>query len=251
MFKPKKNDPGMIPGEVQPQPAWGYLEIVAVYLCVIGLLSAFEFWGQAFYSWSVPIIAGSNYEIGHFYISSLLQYFATLLAVGLTVAWADRGSWADLGIRPASFGDVMTYGILGGALLFVLVLGFSFLLLWINPDVSSQTYAQMLSHVNGTWDFLYVFCIGAVVAPIVEEIYFRGMIYPVLRQQFGVYGGIVLCGVIFGAAHFDLWRGIPLAIGGMVLAYIYEKTGSVLVCALAHGMWNGVMSFMLFANLLS
>lgn len=233
-----------------PVPGWGMLEIILVYLCTMGVVSAFEYWGQGFYQWAAPLVAGDNFQLGHFYWSALLQYFSTLLLVGLTVAWAGRGTWQEMGLRIPGLRQFLAYGVGGGIILLAVVACFSYILLWINPAVESQPYANMLEEVRNCWDLLYILTVGAIVGPLVEEIYFRGMIYPVMRQRYGVWGGIVLCGLIFGVSHLDLWRAIPLTAGGMILAYIYEKTGSVMPCAVAHGIWNGVMSLLLFWNLL-
>lgn len=233
-----------------PAPGWGFLEIVIVYLCVMGVVTAFESWGQGFYQWAAPLVAGDNYQLGHFYWAALLQYFSILLLIGLTVAWAGRGTWQDMGLRIPGMRPLLLYGGLGGILLLTAVVCFSYILLWINPMIESQPYAVMLQEVRNYWDFLYVLIIGAFVAPIAEETYFRGMIYPVMRHRYGVWGGIALCGLLFGASHLDLWRSIPLAAGGMILAYIYEKTGSVLPCVLAHAIWNGIMTVLMYWNLL-
>jgi len=90
---------------------------------------------------------------------------------------------------------------------------------------------------------------GTVLAPVSEELFYRGMIYPVLRQHLGPAWGAVLAGLIFGLAHWDPWRALPLAVGGAVLCYMYEKSGSVLVPMVAHGLWNGAMfAIILFSN---
>lgn len=233
-----------------PVPGWGVVEILIVYISVMGVVSAFEVWGQRFYQVAAALVAGSNYELGHFFWASLLQSFLIILLIGLTVAWAGRGSWRELGMKLPEPGKLMIYGGLGGLLLLVLVLVFSHLLLFVNPAVDEQLYASMLKKVASTWEFALVLIIGAVAGPVAEEAYFRGMIYPVLRHRWGVAGGVVICGLFFGISHLDLWRMLPLSVGGMILAYIYEKTESIIPCALAHGIWNGVMALLFHYNLL-
>jgi membrane protease YdiL (CAAX protease family) len=94
-----------------------------------------------------------------------------------------------------------------------------------------------------------VLVVGAVLAPVSEELFYRGMIYPLFRKHLGPMWGSIISGIIFGLAHLDLWRAIPLALGGIVLCYIYEKSGSILVSILAHGVWNGVMSILIYLSL--
>jgi len=64
-----------------------------------------------------------------------------------------------------------------------------------------------------------------------------------------IFPAIILAGLLFGLAHFDLGRIIPLSVGGAILCYIYERTGSILTSALAHGIWNGVMALVVFLSL--
>jgi len=72
------------------------------------------------------------------------------------------------------------------------------------------------------------------------------MMYPVFRRHLGIRWGATAAGAVFGLAHWDLWRTIPLAVGGALLCWIYEKTGSILVSAVAHGVWNGTLALIIY-----
>lgn len=233
-----------------PVPGWGVLDIVFVYLGVMGIISAFEIWGQDFYGWIGPLIAGGSYQLGHFYSSAILQYLLTLLLVGIGVRRAGPGAWKELGLRLPGCRNLLLYGVLGGLVLLGTVAAGSLLLAWINPAIEPQVYASMLEEVGSPQELAVLLIIGAVLAPLAEETYFRGMIYPVLRNKYGAGAGIAMCGLIFGASHLDLWRLLPLAAGGAILAYVYEKSSSILPCVLAHGIWNGAMTLLLYSNLL-
>ena len=82
---------------------------------------------------------------------------------------------------------------------------------------------------------------GGVLAPIGEEVYFRGFIYNCLKHRFTVPLSIVLSGAIFAAIHIS-----PLAIPviflmGMFLALVYEKTKSLWVTILMHAVNNSII----------
>jgi membrane protease YdiL (CAAX protease family) len=83
-----------------------------------------------------------------------------------------------------------------------------------------------------------IFVIG--VAPVVEEFFFRGFLYQALRSRIGVWGGAAVSGLLFGAIHFKPEFLVPLAILGMVLALLFEKTGSLWPCILVHALNNAL-----------
>jgi membrane protease YdiL (CAAX protease family) len=78
----------------------------------------------------------------------------------------------------------------------------------------------------------------AVVAPIVEELTFRGLGFSLLRR-FGDWPAIVAVGVLFGAAH-GLVRALPLLVAlGIGLAYLRSRVDSVYPGIVVHGLFNG------------
>lgn len=80
--------------------------------------------------------------------------------------------------------------------------------------------------------------IVAIWAPLAEELIFRAMIYRTLRKGFGVAGSAIFSGIMFGAYHMNVVQGIYAGALGILLAYIYEKTDSLLGCYLYHVLFN-------------
>jgi len=77
-----------------------------------------------------------------------------------------------------------------------------------------------------------------VVAPLVEEIFFRGFLFQGLRQKYGWLSAIPLSSAIFGAAHLDPVSLIPTFILGCVLAYMYHRSNSLWPGIIFHTMIN-------------
>jgi membrane protease YdiL (CAAX protease family) len=78
-----------------------------------------------------------------------------------------------------------------------------------------------------------------VVAPVVEELTFRGLGYSVL-VPFGRWTAILLVGVAFGLAH-GLVNAFPfLAAFGAALAYLRSRVDSVYPGMIVHGLFNAV-----------
>jgi membrane protease YdiL (CAAX protease family) len=78
----------------------------------------------------------------------------------------------------------------------------------------------------------------AVIAPVVEELTFRGLGFSLL-QPYGEWTAIVLVGVLFGLAH-GLVQALPLLVGlGTGLAYLRSRVDSVYPGMIVHGLFNG------------
>ena len=85
---------------------------------------------------------------------------------------------------------------------------------------------------------IWFFITGAVIAPIVEEIFFRGFLFQGFRQKYGWMPAVFLSSAIFGAAHLDPVSLIPTFVLGCVLAYVYHRSNSVWPGILFHAAIN-------------
>jgi hypothetical protein len=78
------------------------------------------------------------------------------------------------------------------------------------------------------------------VAPLAEEIFFRGFLYQAFRNSYGVLPGALLSAVIFGAIHFEFFKLVQLAILGVILALLFEKTQSLWPPIMLHALNNSL-----------
>jgi membrane protease YdiL (CAAX protease family) len=83
-----------------------------------------------------------------------------------------------------------------------------------------------------------------VVAPISEEVFFRGFFYGALRNRLGVVWATVISAALFGAIHITSSDTLPLipvlALLGAILCLLYEKTGSLYPCIALHAVNNAI-----------
>ncbi|MHB1418505.1 MAG: CPBP family intramembrane glutamic endopeptidase [Bacillota bacterium] len=147
----------------------------------------------------------------------------------------------------------MVVGLRGGFILLVLVIITGALVERIIPGQSTpQPYTNLILEAQSKRDLFVTLFAGVVIAPVGEELYFRGFLYNALKARMGVRLGIILASLVFAAMHFDLIRFIPLALGGAGLAYLYQRSGSILTSIFAHATWNLAMFIlMLTASSLS
>lgn len=220
------------------KPRWGFLDIVLVYLAINGIAVAAAL---------VPNVTTLD-TIHLFIYFFVVQFASTVFCVWLVAVVLRKGKWQDLGLRIPSLSNCWNYGIKGGVLLIVLVALMSYVLKYFQPELQMQEIEQIMRSATRLPDIIALIIAGTVLAPVSEEIFYRGMIYPVFRKYLGPAWGAMLAGLLFGLAHFDLWRAVPLAIGGAALCYIYEKSRSVLVPMIAHALWNGAMFALIIAS---
>lgn len=154
-----------------------------------------------------------------------------------------------LGFRKEAAGRALFDGLRGGLALFVMVVAVNAVLQIFLPEPELQPFAELILLARGWEDMIVPLIIGMVLAPVTEELYFRGFLFPALRERFGIIAGFAGNSFLFGLMHLDAWRFFPLALGGLGLTYLYNRTGNILVPIFAHATWNGIMIILLYSVL--
>ncbi len=91
---------------------------------------------------------------------------------------------------------------------------------------------------EGLVSFLIV---GAVIAPLAEELFFRGVVFGYIRQ-WGVFAAVVVSTVLFSMAHSASGGlGLPQVVGGIVFAVAYELEGNLMVPVTIHVLGNSAI----------
>ncbi len=84
------------------------------------------------------------------------------------------------------------------------------------------------------------------LAPLFEELVFRGVLIPVLVRSMGRSGAVLISSFVFAMAHLSVSEFPPLFVLGIGLALLRLSSGRLLPCVLMHALWNGIT----FTNLL-
>lgn len=89
---------------------------------------------------------------------------------------------------------------------------------------------------------------AVIIAPIAEEIIFRGYIYPVAKCYSERWFAAIFSAALFGVVHMNL-LGLPMLILiGLALVILYEKTGSIWPCIFCHMAFNGLSIGIIFIS---
>jgi membrane protease YdiL (CAAX protease family) len=231
------------PGE---KARWGIIEVLAVLVLVFGVGITYGFWGPQLFAYLVYHGWLSGTLVSEFILGYLVQFVITVGAVFIFALLVRKNSIQALGLTGLSPRNFLNWGVGGGILLFIAILAAGVLMERLIPELPPQSFELVLQSVVSFQEFVILLLVVSVIAPFAEELYFRGFVYPVFRNRMGVVAGALLSGLFFGLAHWDPWRAVPLALAGVVLALIYEKSKSIYTCWAAHGLWNGAMGLIFY-----
>jgi len=164
---------------------------------------------------------------------------SNVLGFGLVLFWGCRRVGAPL--REILRFEAFPAGILLPVLL--LVLGSSIVLSEMDnlirvvlpmPPWILEIFMEM---IGGGWPSLVAL---VVVAPLTEELLFRGLILRGLIAQRGVWSGVLYSSLLFGIMHLNPWQFVSAFLIGMVLGWLFVLSRSLVPCILLHAVFNAL-----------
>jgi membrane protease YdiL (CAAX protease family) len=134
---------------------------------------------------------------------------------------------------------------------FLVFIGFSILWQMVALHFGIPLQPDMLKKFPPGWaGFALALLLGAVIAPISEETFFRGFLFAGLRREYPFWLAAGVSSLIFGVGHMVPGAIVPLCVLGFLFAWMRERTGSIWPSIAMH-MLNNALYFMLrflFAN---
>jgi membrane protease YdiL (CAAX protease family) len=231
----------------RPKATWSVWEGVAVYVLAI-LLG-----GVA----TLPILGAIDDEDLANLTSTAV---AALVIIGVLVAWLSnshptwrrvlgfpgRGAWWREIRSSVAFGLVLYPGMVFGVGLLVT------LLLSAISGEQAQAPEQVpadLSAAGVVVTALY----AIVIAPLHEELFFRGVLFRGVRDRYGLGAGLIASGLGFSLIHYidGPWQDTLLLMGvmlfnGIALAWWYERRGTIVAPIVAHMVFNVIGLTLIF-----
>jgi membrane protease YdiL (CAAX protease family) len=118
------------------------------------------------------------------------------------------------------------------------------------PHLNLEPEEQLPVHVlrvSMSWAGRIILGAAAILlAPVAEEILFRGVLYPAVKQagfpRLALWGSVLL----FAAVHMNLVTFAPLTVLALVLTALYERTNNLLAPITAHALFNALNFVTLF-----
>lgn len=238
--------PGSEPAVV---PRWGLGDAAVGWLAVqlfsqiwaIGVLAATDHLDDDFDALPLSVLAAAQLGLwlGFFvvpYVVTKRKGNGIVLDLGLRVRWSDL--WR---------------GGIPGVLTQVVLLP---LLYWPLLDLLDQSTsdleepARSLSdRVDGTGEALLLVLVVGVLAPIFEELFYRGLLQrALLKRGLPPLVAVVITALLFGASHFQLLQLPGLVVAGLVFGVLAQRTGRLGPAITAHIGFNMVTVVALLAS---
>jgi membrane protease YdiL (CAAX protease family) len=171
--------------------------------------------------------------------SQFAAYAVSLALIAAVLPALAQRPLSALGLRAPRASDLV-WGA-GGALMMIVLAGaagaMQELVFHLKAD---EVQVHMLREARGSLVAGFVF-LACFAAPFFEELTFRGVVFNSLLRYCPGWVAIALSAVIFGLAHFQPGNAgaiAPLAVGGVVLATVYYRSGSLVASMFTHSLFN-------------
>ncbi|HWE60936.1 MAG TPA: type II CAAX endopeptidase family protein [Chloroflexota bacterium] len=180
-------------------------------------------------------------------VVSTTFYLFLFWMIRLLIVQRYRVEWRALGLRMANWQWLAVVPVVNALLIFSDVLFLRGLVALFGP---SRTWPRQLSQstLDATQQpvmLALVVVTGLLLTPVIEELLFRGVLYQALRRRMPVGSAALISALIFAVMHGQLLLLIPFTVMGVILALIYERSGSLWPTILVHACNNGII--LLFA----
>lgn len=196
--------------------------------------------------------AGTSRALALAVLSALIvvSSYALMLLPAIVMAFTARSRGVSLagaiGLRGVRLGQTLRLAatvVLGG---FVAVAAYASFARSLGFPVEGNTADLVAGFGAGPVEMVLAFVLVGVVAPFVEEVTFRGIVFPSLRAAWGTLPALLVSGVIFGVVHLQLTIAAPLAVIGIALALVFMRTRSLWTAIVAHCAYNIAMLALAF-----
>lgn len=115
-------------------------------------------------------------------------------------------------------------------------------------DLSPQEPVKLFQQSGNLFVQLALAVSAVVIAPVAEEVIFRGYVYGVMKRFTDGYFAAIASALVFSVVHLHVGTLIPLFALGLVLVLAYEVTGSLLVPVFIHALFNAASTALILSG---
>ena len=127
---------------------------------------------------------------------------------------------------------------------YLLIMAHNIILTYMGVTTQGETIYNLFGNLDSP---IWLIFVGIVLAPFVEEMFFRGFLFAGFRQQFGWKKSALFTSAIFAVAHLQPAALIPTFILGFLLAYLFHRSNSLWPGIILHFCVNSIGFCLLFA----
>ncbi len=225
-------------------PAWVTAAFVASNLLVAGLLILLD-WLH------MPVDTFLRPAIMHTAIATLIYTLTIAIVIGVpylvyrrqsanltTLGLQRLISWTDIGLSPVFF---IAYMLVVAVVLQMVISLFPAFPVDQVQDVGFKAFGSQM-------DNILAFITLVVMAPLAEEVLFRGYLYGKLKTYVPAVAAAIVTSLLFALAHFQWNVGIDVFVLSLFLCGLRSLTGSIWAGVLVHIIKNGIAYYFLFVS---
>jgi membrane protease YdiL (CAAX protease family) len=220
-------------------PAWAAreaVEAIIIFIFVqmaVGLVGAAAFGGSS----ADKVLTRALATVSSGVCALLWVRLISLRRHGREASATPRG--VEFGWRFSRWWRQAAVGVAAAGVAALPLMGLGQLLRWLFGDnPAHDPIKALLVSPPGLPSIAAIILLVCVVVPVLEETLFRGVLYRALRRQWPFLPAAMGSGLVFAAGHLSAGAFPPMLILGILLAYLYERSGSLLAPAVAHGAFN-------------
>ena len=225
----------------------------AVLLLFLGIMVSISFGALAVYGFQAAGWGGKA-QPGLLFLIKTLSFQGMALYLIYGFARAHDLSWANaFGFNHPPIGRAALLAAVVGAAAIPIAWSLNSLsekiLTAVHVQAELQPAVQALKSAGSGLEVVYFGLVAVILAPLVEELLFRGILYPFLKRA--SHRKLALWGTsfLFAAIHANLVTFIPLTFLAVIFTLLYETTGNLLSPILAHSLFNAMNFFYLLQQL--
>ena len=223
-------------------PVWVFLGFMLAQAIILGVLAAFQAAGISFDEVNPSIFNAAA--------AAVIYGLAILIVLG--VPWLVKRrktsreelglqrlpSWTDIAWTPVA---MLGYLIVAGIVMQLA----TYLLTFVDYSQVQQTgFSEVATRI----EYILAFISLVVIAPIAEEVLFRGYLLGKLRKFAPLWLSILITSALFAAVHFQWNVAIDVFVLSIALCLLRVWTGSLWTSIFLHMLKNGVAYYFLFIN---
>lgn len=176
----------------------------------------------------------------------------SLIGTALGFALFDAGGAVREAFGKLGLGGRIAVGAVGLALLawFVYIVFAGFLAPLLQPDQEDVT-RDLGTNKDELGSVAVAAFLIVIAAPISEEMFFRGFMYGGLRRSLSIWPAALISAAVWGSLHLgagNIGVAVQLAVFGVILAWLYERSGTLWAPVLAHAINNTIAFVLLVTN---
>ena len=225
--------------------AWDVAKVVILFMffgyCIIVI--------ESLLAAPFPILKNNNFRM--ILNTSILDLLCAVFILQLTVGQY-KEKLISLGISFKNFFRNIFYGIVGYMAIIPILAGLliitAIVIKLINYVPEREPVVELFLKEKDSAFLIYTSIFTSMLGPVIEEVFFRGFMYNAFKKYIGIFWAVLLTSALFAGLHTNIVGFLPIMTLGILLAYLYEKTGTLVSSITVHTIHN--LSMVLFVFLI-